>query len=185
MQKQIKNPTELLAALLEKDKVTHSHSIRVAILLKEFALHLGYGKKDSEELYLAGLLHDVGKLGISLEILCKPARLTAEEMETMKAHTTMASRFFDNYEVSKVVRDVAVGHHLSYKGNGYPFTEVKGNDIPEYVRIATIVDIYEALTSNERPYKKGMSSEEAFSIMDNSSNVDPVLYGEFKNFILK
>ena len=147
-------------------------------------IYLGYGKKDSEELYLTRLLHDVGKLGIPLEILHKPARLTAEEMETMKAHTTLASRFFDNYEVSKVVRDVAEGHHLSYKGNGYLLAEVNGNDIPEYVRMATIIDVYEALTA-KRPYKKGMSSEEAFSIMDNSSNVEPVLYGEFKNFILK
>ena len=182
MKKQIKNPTELLAALLEKDKVTHSHSIRVAILLKEFALHLGYGKKDSEELYLAGLLHDVGKLGIPLEILCKPARLTAEEMETMKAHTTKAAKFLKDYDLPNVVREVAEGHHLSFSGKGYPFTEVKGYEIPEYVRMATIVDVYEALTA-KRPYKEGMSREEVLGIMDNSKNLDPELYGKFKEFI--
>lgn len=182
MQKQT-NPTELLAALLEKDAVTHRHSIRVAELLKEFALFMGYSKKDSEELYLAGLLHDVGKLGISMNILCKPARLTADEMEIMKSHTTKAAKFLKDYDLPNVVREVAEGHHLSFSGKGYPFTEVKGYEIPEYVRMATIVDVYEALTA-KRPYKEGMSTEEALSIMDNSKNFDPELYGEFKNFIL-
>lgn len=182
MQKLV-NPTELLAALLEKDEVTHRHSVRVAELLKKFSLYLGYSKEDSEELYLAGLFHDIGKLAIPVEILCKTARLTAEEMELMKAHTTKAEKFLKNYDLPKVVGEIAEGHHLSFHGKGYPFAEVKGYAIPEYVRMATIVDVYEALTA-KRPYKEGMSTEEALSIMDNSKNFDPELYGEFKNFIL-
>lgn len=177
-------PTELLRALQEKDMVTYRHSLRVAELLKNFSLFMGYSEEKAEKLYLAGLFHDVGKMGVSSHILCKPGKLTPDEMEKMKQHTTKAEQFLMDYELPKVVWEIARGHHLSYSGNGYPNAEAKGTNIPEEVRMSTIVDVYEALTA-KRQYKDGMSTEEALQIMDNSKNLDPSLYCKFKNFIKK
>lgn len=173
--------TALLGQIKTKDEITYRHSLRVSDLMARFGAYLGKSEEEVEELRLAGLVHDCGKISIPDEILNKPARLTEEEFSIMKAHTVNSIdllRFID----STVIRNVAYGHHLSFSGNGYPDATKSGKNIPEECRIATICDVFEALTA-KRQYKEAKTAEEAFEIMDKSTSFDPDLYKAFKKMM--
>ncbi len=128
-------------------------------------------KKYREDIILYSVLHDIGKVGISDLILLKPGKLTYEEYEIMKSHTTLGSEvlkqteslFDDDYSSLDVAIEIAESHHEKYDGTGYPHNLV-GDSIPLSARIVALADIYDALTSN-RPYKKAFSHNDAKDII--------------------
>ena len=136
----------LSKAVDAKDKYTNDHSQRVAKYASWLGKQLGKTKKEQEDLYIIGLLHDVGKIGVHEEIINKPGRLTDEEYEEIKSHTTVG------YEILKVITEMpdaakcARWHHERYDGRGYP-DKLAGTDIPEFARIICVADAYDAMTS--------------------------------------
>ncbi|MCQ2742822.1 MAG: HD domain-containing protein [Bacilli bacterium] len=137
-------------------------------------------------------LHDVGKIVIPDAILLKPGRLTPEEFEIMKTHTTSGAKFIDDNladvetkEYLELARNIALHHHERYDGNGYP-TKLKGEDIPLEARIMAVADVYDALTS-KRPYKEAFSLEKAKSIMleGRGTQFDPEILDIFFEIIDK
>ena len=139
-----------------------------------------------ESLVSSARLHDVGKVTITDVILNKPGKLTAEEFEVMKSHSTEGERIIDhmasrtdNGDFLKNARLFAGNHHERWDGTGYP-CGLKGTEIPLQGRIMAIVDVYDALVS-ERPYKKAFSEEEAISIImaNAGKHFDPVIANVF------
>ena len=124
-----------------------------------------------DQISLASALHDVGKIGIPDNILLKPGRLTAEEFEIMKTHTTVGARVIGKLpdsigeDYKRMCREICQFHHEKYDGRGYP-TGLSGDDIPISAQIVSIVDCYDALTS-ERPYKPALPGEVAIGMILN------------------
>ena len=167
-----------------RDIYTQGHSERVAIYSKEFAKFLGLDKEAVNKIYLAGLLHDLGKIGIPDAILLKPGKLERDEFEIVKMHSILSGDIVSKIEgfadLSRIVRH----HHEHYDGSGYP-DGLKGKEIPLFSRILTIVDVFDALTT-KRVYRAAYSLEKTLEIMDNmKKNFDPLLYEKFKEFIRK
>lgn len=142
----------LAASVDAKDKYTHGHSSRVAEYSREIARRAGYSKVRQDEIYMMGLLHDVGKIGIQDAIINKTSRLTDEEFSEIKTHPVMGD------EILKKIKDLpelATGarwHHERFDGRGYP-DGLAGEDIPEVARIIAVADMYDAMTSN-RSYRQ-------------------------------
>ena len=160
------NPHMLLsvARLKTRDLYTFQHSVSVAALMSAFAKSLGHSQQLVYEVALGGLLHDVGKAKVPLEILNKPGRLDEQEFAVMRQH----SRF--SYEVLKDIPDfpaaalqTAAMHHERPDGRGYPFG-LKGEQIPEVGHMSAIVDVYDALTS-VRVYKDAWEPTETLRKM--------------------
>ncbi|MCG3125195.1 MAG: hypothetical protein CHACPFDD_00010 [Phycisphaerae bacterium] len=153
----------LVRAIDQKDHYTSGHAERVGWLARMTGQALGLAEHDLEMLEWAGLLHDVGKIGISEEILNKPGRLTPEEFEIMKRHPLMS------YEVLRPVASLAPilegvkYHHENHDGSGYP-DGLSGTAIPLFARIIHVVDIFDALTST-RSYRAGFTLEKAYAIL--------------------
>jgi len=140
----------------------------------------------AEIIYQTSPLHDVGKAGIPDNILLKPGRLTAEEFDIMKTHTTIggntlgaAVQKFPGAEYLNMARDIAIGHHEHYDGKGYP-GGLKGDAIPMSARVVAVADVYDALTT-KRVYKEAMPHEEARNIIfkDRGAHFDPLLADAF------
>lgn len=134
------------------DDYTFHHSLSVAILSIAVGLELGMDKRQLYELGLAGLLHDIGKVSIPIEILNKKGRLTDEEFSIVKMHPVHAANHLRERHL--VPDDCYLGiiaHHERWDGNGYPF-KLKGERIPYFARILAVADVYDALTST-RPYR--------------------------------
>ena len=141
----------LADAIDAKDTYTHGHSGRVAEYSREIARRFGYTPKMQEEIYMMGLLHDVGKIGVPDGVINKPGALTDEEFEKIKNHPVMGARILKNItEMPKLVTG-ARWHHERYNGKGYP-DGLAGEDIPEEARIIAVADAYDAMTSN-RSYR--------------------------------
>ena len=107
----------------------------------------------------AALLHDIGKLAVPEQILSKPGRLTLEEFEKMKIHPTVGAEILKRVQFPYPVVPVVLSHHEKWDGTGYP-NSLRGEEIPIGARILSVVDCFDALTS-ERPYRRGMSTEDA------------------------
>ena len=147
----------LAAAIDAKDTYTNGHSDRVAAYSREIAKRLGYDAAHQDEIYMMGLLHDVGKIGVPDEIINKTDRLTDEEFEKIKEHPVVGDRILKKIREMPKLSYGARWHHERVDGRGYP-DGLKGNDIPEEARIIAVADAYDAMTSN-RSYRKGMSQE--------------------------
>ncbi|KGY12952.1 HD family phosphohydrolase [Vibrio tubiashii] len=153
-----------VSALRNKNQYLLEHSINVATLMVTFGKHLNMPKEVLKQLAIGGIIHDVGKVKVDDKVLNKPARLTPEEFEHMKLHQVYAEAMVSNVVgISQVSLDVCLMHHEKLDGSGYPIG-LKGDDISLHGRMSSIVDIYDALTS-DRCYKQGMSSAEAFKIL--------------------
>jgi two-component system response regulator RpfG len=136
-----------------RDEETGNHVIRMARYSRLIAEHLGLPDEDCEAIELAAPMHDIGKIGIADEILRKPGRLTHDEFEIMKTHTTIGHEIIKD-SPSKYLQMgavIALSHHEKFNGTGYP-DKLGGTDIPLPARIVSVADAYDALTS-ERPYK--------------------------------
>lgn len=142
------------------DDYTYHHSLSVAIMSIAIALEMGYSRRQLGELGVAGLLHDIGKLSVPLEIINKRGRLTNEEYDTVRMHPVYAA---EHLRARKLVsNDCAlgiIGHHERWDGTGYPM-KLAGEKIHEYARIMAVADVYDALTSN-RPYRTPAPPNEA------------------------
>lgn len=137
-----------------KSRETGNHIIRVAEYSALLAKLYGCSKEEQELLRIASPMHDIGKVGIADSILNKPGKLTPEEFEIMKTHTTIGQDFFKNSDrlILRTAGDIAGTHHEWWNGSGYP-NQLSGEDIPLFGRITTIADVFDAL-SNDRCYKK-------------------------------
>jgi HD-GYP domain-containing protein (c-di-GMP phosphodiesterase class II) len=150
----------ILKALDCKDKYTYGHSVRVAHYSLILGGHIGLSEEESYELELSALFHDVGKIGISDNILCKPGKLDATEMEIMKSHPVLSYEILKEFSYFESVAKNALHHHERYDGLGYPHG-LKGVEIPLFSRIILISDTYDAITSS-RAYRDGRNHSVAF-----------------------
>ncbi len=155
----------LAQALEAKDFYTRGHSDRVAELAVKIARRMHVKEGEVESIRRGALIHDIGKIGVKESILLKPGRLTDEEMSHIRTH---AARGFDICSPLKSLEpclDVIRSHHERMDGQGYP-DGMKGNTIPMAARIAAVADAFDAMTT-DRPYRKGMTTEEACAIFEN------------------
>jgi len=151
----------LTSAVDAKDAYTCGHSERVALVSRHLAQQMGLSDRDVEQIYMAGLLHDVGKIGVPEAVLQKTGKLTAEEFEQMKRHPQIGARILQDI---KQVREIVPGvlhHHERYDGKGYP-TGLAGEKIPLMGRIICLADCFDAMTSN-RTYRKALPLEVALT----------------------
>ena len=149
----------LSKALEAKDDYTRGHSERVTVYSLELAREAGFDNEELRVLELAGILHDIGKIGIPVNILSKPGKLSDEEYEQMKKHPAMGENIIKDIKFLDKCMPIVRNHHERLDGKGYPdgLTEAA---IPSEVRILTIADAFDAMTS-DRPYRKALSVSEA------------------------
>ena len=159
-----------LARLKQHDSYTFQHSVSVCALMTAFARTLGLPRDIIREIAIGALLHDVGKARIPDEILNKPGKLTEAEFERMKSHVVQSKLILmATPGISPIALEVAAQHHERFDGSGYP-NRLAGEAISLYGRMAAIVDVYDAITS-ERVYHKGMPPTEALrKLLEWSSN---------------
>ncbi len=136
----------LVSAIDAKDEYTRGHSTRVAENARKLAELDGKSEKECQEIYYAGLLHDVGKIGIPLEILNKDGKLTEEEQEEVRQHPLVGNQILSSISEYPYLSTGAYYHHEWYNGDGYP-SGLKGTEIPEMARIIAVADAYEVMTS--------------------------------------
>ncbi|MCR5651758.1 MAG: response regulator [Lachnospiraceae bacterium] len=141
----------LSRAIDEKDTYTNGHSTRVAEYSKEIAKRAGYSDMKQEEIYMMGLLHDVGKIGVPDAIINKPAKLSEDEFGVIRNHPVMGARILRNITEFPQFVTGARWHHERYDGKGYP-DGLEGENIPEEARIIAVADAYDAMTSR-RSYR--------------------------------
>ncbi len=147
----------LTSLLSVKDTYTGEHSGAVLNFCEIIAQKLGMADDEVSDVKLAALLHDIGKIGVPEEILKKPSRLTPEEKTEMDKHVLHGYRALQGLPRLKRVSNIVLRHHEWWDGGGYP-DKIVGQEIPLGARIISVVDAYDAMTS-DRPYRKGMSSD--------------------------
>ncbi|MEE3393106.1 MAG: HD-GYP domain-containing protein [Lachnospiraceae bacterium] len=163
----------LSSAIDAKDPYTNGHSERVANYSREIARRAGFSEDKQDQVYIMGLLHDVGKIGIEDSILRKPARLTDEEYAKIRQHPVIGGRILNKIKVYPDIIKGALYHHERYDGRGYP-DHLSGRDIPVEARIIGVADSYDAMTSN-RSYREFMTQDHVKSEIVNgrSTQFDP------------
>ena len=156
---------KLFARLVaERDEPTAGHCERVARNAVTIGRRLGVPRSDLSGLYWAGMLHDLGKIGVPELILHKPGRLTSEEYTVMKRHARLGYEVLMSLTRSfETIAEGVYSHHERIDGTGYP-RGLKGDDIPLFGRIVAVADVFEAVTS-ERPYRSPMPVEEAVELV--------------------
>ena len=164
--------TALARAVDAKDPYTRSHSETVSESCALIGRELGLDSSRVAKLRLAGLLHDVGKIGVADAILHKPARLSPEEFEVMKAHATLGHRIVGGADLEEVAEWI-LHHHERPDGRGYPHG-LRSEEVPLESRIILVADAFEAITS-DRPYRRGRPEDEAFAELERhaGSQFDP------------
>ena len=153
----IQTVTALSEAVDAKDRYTSGHSKRVAEYSRMIAARMGKTKEEQEEIYRAGLLHDVGKIRVPVEIINKDGKLTDEEYDIIKIHPVTGYHILRGISGSNLIAISAKYHHERYDGRGYP-NGLEGERIPEAARILGVADAYDAMTSN-RSYRKALPQE--------------------------
>jgi len=172
----LNSTTSLAYALEAKDKYTHGHSERVTEIAVAVAKEMAAPKYIAEKIKLAGLLHDVGKIGVSELILNKPGRLTDDEFELVKAHCEVGERILSPIIEDREILEMVRHHHERFDGNGYPdglsgeqmtrgldiivVTDAYSKVLSQGAMALAVADAYDAMTS-DRPYRPAMPSEEA------------------------
>ncbi|MEO5364425.1 MAG: HD-GYP domain-containing protein [Magnetococcus sp. DMHC-8] len=153
-----------LSLIKRKDEYTFMHSVNVGVFLMSFCHTLGMDRELVVQAGIGGMLHDLGKMKISLEILNSPNKLTDAEFETMKSHPRFSADILrETSEITPLSIQVAEQHHERFNGSGYPY-KLAGQDIGLFGQMAAIVDVYDAITT-DRSYHKGMSSHDALKKM--------------------
>ncbi len=167
-------------AIAKRDSDTNSHNYRVTIYSVRLAEKMGLNEAHIKALIKGAFLHDVGKIGISDNILLKPGKLTTEEFEIMEQHVVLGWEIIKDNGWLNDATDVVLYHHEKFDGSGYPHG-LKGENIPLTARIFAIADVFDALTSN-RPYKKAFSIERSLKILreGKGSHFDPEFLTRFE-----
>ena len=149
-----------MASLAEtRDNETGGHSLRVALYAQEVAQKLGLDSEKVDAVFKGSLLHDIGKIGIPDSVLLKPGKLDDDEWVVMRSHVAMGYSLLKGIDFLQEVSLVPLFHHERFDGTGY-MLGLKDDEIPIGARIFAVADTYDAITS-DRPYRKGMSDEEA------------------------
>ncbi len=148
-----------------RDDETGEHIKRIGLFSAALASSLGWTPDDVDDLRVSAPMHDIGKIGISDTILCKPGKLTDEEFELIKTHTTIGASILDksNIGLLQLAHNIALSHHEKWDGSGYPYGLAE-EAIPEAARIVAIADVYDALVY-DRVYRPALAEEEAISII--------------------
>lgn len=169
----------LARAIDAKDTYTHDHSYRVGDLALRMGLALGLGEDAAWNLRRAGVLHDIGKIGMPDCILTKTGPLTRGEFEIVKKHPVCGAQILSKLPGLEVPARVALHHHEHFDGSGYP-AGLRGIEIPIEARIISVVDALDAMTSN-RPYRAAMCREAATEIIGQhaGSQFDPDVVAAF------
>jgi putative nucleotidyltransferase with HDIG domain len=169
----------LLRHFISKDEYTEHHSYRVSVYASRIAVHLALSADRIEDVRAAGLLHDIGKLDISRDLLYKAAQFTHEEYQEMQKHVEKGVAMLETVGGSlRRVIPIVLSHHDKFDGSGYHVT--RGDAIPIEARIISVADVYDSLTS-DRPYRKAMSPFEAKDVLlkGRGSDFDPVVVDAF------
>ena len=158
-----------------KDPYTNGHSKRVAKYTKRIAEEMGYEGEELDRIYYIALLHDCGKIGVPDQILGKPGKLTEEEFETIKSHTTQGGEILKSFKSLDRVGEGALYHHERYDGKGYPEGRA-GEDIPLIARMICVADSFDAMNSN-RVYRNRLTKETIVSELEKNKGLqfDPVI----------
>ena len=150
--------------LKDREQYIYIHSVAVGTLMMNLARHLGLSEEDVHVAGMAGLLHDIGKMRIDADVLDKPGRLNAEEMIEIRRHPGLSHKILvDMQDLDPRILDVCRHHHERMDGAGYP-DGLRGDEISQFVRISSVCDVYDAVTSI-RPYKRAWSPHEALAQM--------------------
>jgi response regulator RpfG family c-di-GMP phosphodiesterase len=169
----------LVYALEAKDKYTSGHSQRVTQIAIAIAQELGMSPDSINKIQFAGLVHDIGKIGVRESVLDKPGKLTEEEFQDVKRHCEIGERILtpiaDDEDINQMVRH----HHELYDGTGYP-DGLKGESIPLGARVLAVADTFDAMTS-DRPYRPAVSVNEALNEISKYANTqfDPAVVAAF------
>lgn len=164
-----------------KDKYTEGHTERVSQLAVFLGERLGMNEKELERLRIGALIHDIGKIGINLNILNKPGALSAEERQQIQQHPELGEQICSPLKALASVQDIIRHHHEKLDGSGYP-DGLKGEEISFEVRIVTVADIFDALTT-ERAYRKALPVEQAMRIIKEEARegkLDMAIVTEFE-----
>lgn len=174
----------IIQTLYEKNPREKDHSTRVSVICQEMGIELGLSDIKIKQLETVGLLHDIGKIAISNEILEKEGSLSEKEWEEIKRHPEIGYRILSTTKEMTEIAEYALSHHERYDGKGYP-QGLKGKEIPLMSRIITIADAYDAMVS-DRPYRKGLSKDIAVEEMKKNagSQFDPYLTEMFLEKII-
>jgi putative nucleotidyltransferase with HDIG domain len=160
----------ILRQFISKDAYTQNHSYRVSIYAARMAAEMGFNEERIEDVRAAALLHDIGKLEISRDILYKASQLNAVEVQEMREHVVRGVSMQEPVGGSlKRVLPIILAHHDRYDGTGY--TDRAGEDIPLEARILAVADAYDAITA-DRPYRKGSTPYEARDILVNKAGTE-------------
>ncbi len=177
----MRNPGALisLARLKTADDYTFMHSVAVCALMIALARQLGLDERQVREAGMAGLLHDLGKAMIPLEVLNKPGKLTDAEFDLVKTHPEEGHKLLlEGSNVSEITKDVCLHHHEKIDGSGYP-NKLNGDTISLYAKMGAVCDVYDAVTSN-RPYKAGWDPAESIKRMSEwQGHFDPLVFQAF------
>lgn len=157
-----------LARLKTTDDYTYMHSVAVCAMMISLAQQLGMSREQAKQAGMAGLLHDVGKVSVPLDILNKPDRLTEEEFASVRSHTVAGHSILQQLDgIGQAALDVSLHHHEKIDGSGYPYN-LKGDQISIMAKMGAVCDVYDAITSN-RPYKAGWDPARSIRHMANSA----------------
>lgn len=157
----------MVSAIDAKDPYTCGHSERVAIVARHLGGQLGLSESECEHVYLAGLLHDLGKLGVPDAVLSKPGRLSDAEMDQIRPHPERGWSILQDLDPLKHLIPGILHHHERYDGGGYP-DGISAEAIPLIARILAVADSYDAMAS-DRPYRKGMPQETVEDVLRGGS----------------
>ncbi|OJU68981.1 MAG: hypothetical protein BGO05_24265 [Rhizobiales bacterium 63-7] len=173
-----------VSRLKSRDESTYLHSLAVSALMVSFGRALGLSEASVRTLAVGGLLHDIGKMAVPVEILSSRKKLSGEELAIVRSHPARGHEMLRQFDdVPPLVLEICLHHHERHDGRGYPFG-LKGNGIPFAARLAAICDVYEAMTTI-RPYKPAWSSTEAIGVMLQShGQFDPSLLRRFLSMVL-
>lgn len=176
---------QILSQIISNDKYTQNHSYRVSVYATQIAGEMGFDEDQIEDIRAAALLHDIGKLETSRDVLYKAAKLTDEETTEIKSHVQKGVNLLSPVAGSlRRVLPIILAHHDKFDGSGY--NSSKGEDIPIESRILSVADVYDALIS-DRPYRQGLSPFEARDIIlkGEGSDFDPRVIRAFESAFQK
>ena len=186
-ERKILDKQDILDALLKvidaKDAYTYRHSKRVSYYAKMIALHMSLPDETVNKIYISGMLHDIGKIGVKESILNKTARLDENEFEDIKKHPVIGAHIAQNLEFLSDVIPGIYSHHESFNGTGYP-QGLKGDEIPLIARIMAVADSFDAMTT-DRVYRPALPVEVALrQLIDNIGiQFDPYVVITFADLI--